>query len=235
MSVPSIELAWGGQSWKRSRKRTVRPLVRSAIELAEDGLEYLGVDYDEQIRANVYAVAKNWESIGEAKESQNGIDLYIPHKDVKRKKVASYFNALCLTTVHEALHLVRGSKYPNDSLIETAAAEGICYASEITLAKCLLTAEERSSVYGNLVQPLNAKVVEAMKQHIFADNIDYADLDENTNSEFDIYDVWFSPAVNGYASAGNRLGYTAVVGLMQEGVRIPEIIEMPAAEILGIH
>lgn len=234
MSAPSIDLAWGGQSWKRSRKRTVRPLVRSAIDLAEDGLDHLGLDYDEPIRANVIAVAKDWPNTGKAIESQNDIELYIPYKDVKRKKVASYFNKLCLSTVHEALHLIRGSVYPpRNSLIEAAATEGICYASEITLAKSLLTNQERSSLYGNLVDPLDVGVFNELNGHITFDEIDFAD--EEYSPDFDIYDYWFTPITNGYACAGDRLGYTAVVGLMQEGARISEIIEMPAAEILGIH
>ena len=57
--------------WKPTQKRYVKPIVRTALDLAQDGLSEFGVTYKEPKQATVRRVGRNDPIRAEALDSQH--------------------------------------------------------------------------------------------------------------------------------------------------------------------
>lgn len=241
MSSPTeIELVWGRGKWNKSKRQVLRPWIEAAVGIAESGLGFLGLETDRNIRMTVGLATAEINSEASADPLNRVVDIYIPNKDIKRKKMHRIFGGLALTTFHEIVHIVRADKYSEEDLVETAATEGLAYMAEYILASEILTPEETQDNFND--ELMLSGVAEQRLIKDFARDSAVIDslIDENGTVDIDDFDLasgildrWFNPPGKSFPE-GASLGFTAVSRLIGLGVGFSEVFQMPAEEIMRL-
>lgn len=233
----NIEIAWGGGKWNSGHKRAVRPWVTTAVEITNDALDHFGIASDEQKQAMIYRSSKP-EDYGAACHSRR-FEMYIPSQAIRHRKVGKHATELALTAFHEAVHCVRMESNNEQHLIEKIAAEGVAYHAERALAHELLLSHEMHLVAeSSLFKPLSPAAQEQILSALLTDAATAGQLDPEAGTDMpyieEIYGYWLEePFING-PPLGLRIGISAVGSLLDNGVSLAHVINMPSEDIMGI-
>lgn len=229
MDNPGIEIAWGGGIWRKNQKRVIEEPIRCAKDLATYGLEHLGVSYEMPKKLTVFKVAKHCIVAGESKGPVD-MDIHIPVHHIKYRKVAAMIAELAETVLHETTHCIRSERYDFDTLVETAASEGLAYVSEDIVSNALLPAIE-ASYLGSCIERATSAEYDMAKASL----LDCSDLSvPNTPDALAIYEEWFCDDGSGIPP-GVLIGVTEVYRRLAEGNTIADMMSWPAEEILDLN
>lgn len=105
MSMPPIEIRWGGGKWPNAPKQRLRPLVRNALDIAQLCLaEGLGVHSDVPKVASIWCIDNNDDTAGST-DSASEFELYVPHRFIRRpKKTERLTLPFLMHAAHELVH-----------------------------------------------------------------------------------------------------------------------------------
>jgi hypothetical protein len=230
MANPKIELTWGGNGWKRSERRAVRPFVECAVELAEGFFDEAGFEYHVAKQATVWRWDRRSTIVGASTNAQD-FELYVRHDHIKHRKVAASMQDLALTAVHEALHSIRSEHYDDYNLMEQVASEGIAYVGEDIAQERLLLPIERFYV-GDLVQVAATPLFDQLKSMLAQDDKDSRGDDVLVDKALD---AWL-PGTYNYAGLppGLTVGITEIYRRMCEGHELAALMDWPAEQLLDL-
>jgi hypothetical protein len=228
MNSPGIEVAWGGGVWRRSQRRVIEDSIHCAKDLAEYGLDYLGLTYEQTKKLTVYKVAKHSSIAGESKGPVE-MDIHIPVHHIKHRKVAATLAGLANTVLHETVHCIRSENFNTESIVETAASEGLAYISEDIVGNALLPQADPSSLR-NLVNIASSVHHDIAKACLLDD--DELSLPD-TPEAIQVFDIWFGDNC-GRIPQGVLIGVTEVCRRLEEGNSIADMMHWPAEEILDL-
>ena len=241
MSIPPIEIRWGGGKWPNGRKRAVRPTIQAGLEIVGCAISEMGVTYEEPKTATVWCTGMTWQEEGGAElgDSTN-FEIYLPHRDVKRRKVGRWLPGIVASSVHELLHLVREETgHDTGTLIGRIADEGLANYGEFTAVLDLLTPDELALFYQRMTptieaQPVHPDVLNGLVQDNATLNSLIGTASFNS-ADMRFERAWLEPMNIGALSAGERLGVSAVARHVNEGIPFCDVMQMPAEQILGIE
>ncbi len=235
MSVPPIEMRWGGGKWPGGPRRRVGSAVRASLGLACDGLEMLGIQPKEPKISTVWGVPNGYALKGEALDSQH-FEIYVREEFIKRqRKLAAFQIVLTLTALHEVMHCVRDEAGYEDNLLERAVSEGLSAWSEHLLAKELLSAQEFEKYKeGFSVIPDEVDTSQMLDNFILdsAREAHMAEFNPNSQEIIDLNDAWFAATYG--IPAGNKVGIIAVGELICSGSSLSELVTLPPEDIIMI-
>lgn len=233
MQAPSIEMRWGGGKWPNNIKKAVRPWVYAAIGITGDSLSHWGVSFDEPKQVTVFCVGDKYPDLGSA-EGVSDVELYLPYKMTKRRKLGRHLIPLALTVLHETVHCIREESVPQNNLLERAASEGIASWAEHVFASELLSAEEIEIHGCDLTQLLPLKNERDQLMHLHSDAAFEDAFAPDSPVLEDLYGKWFD-ATPQQTPAGTLLGISAVNRLMMDGASVAELMSMPTEQIITVE
>lgn len=228
MNNPGIEIAWGGGIWRKNQKRVIEEPIVCARDLATYGLEHLGLTYEQPKKLTVFKVAKHCTIAGESKGPVE-MDIHIPVHHIKYRKVAAMIAELAETVLHETAHCIRSEQFDHETLIETAASEGLAYVSEDLVSNALLPSTE-ANYLGSCIDLGTSAQYDRVK----ADLVDNSECSvPDTPEALATYEEWFCD--DGYGiPPGVLIGVTEVYRRLKEGNTIAHLMTQPAEEILDL-
>jgi hypothetical protein len=240
MSLPPIEIRWGGGKWPRNRRRSVQPTVHTGLELARDVVSEMDISCVLPKVATVWCTGESWGEEGGANIGDpTNLELYLPYVDIKRRKVGRWLPAIVTSSVHELLHLAREEAgVDTSSLVGRIADEAVANFGEF-IATRLLTKEEIAFCYqrihpATIPSHVNASLPEGLRIDAAYLNALYGD--DRYDEVFDrLESAWLDPQYDGTLSAGEMLGVSCVAGLVSRGVPFAQVVQMPGEKILGIE
>ncbi len=230
MSVPEIDIRFGGGTWRRSDKRYLAPIVSCAVDIAKDGINYYGIHTEQPKVAKVYLCGRNYPSAGESTGATE-FELNFRAVDVKRKKI--FNNELRRkhsvgTVFHELLHSVRSEYFEHDAIEELIATEGISYVG----AELLLDELGLGRKFASIPTPQNSMKYALTKEVLTAELL--ADIDVLGSDTDHLVTTWIELNPNGTMPPGVFLGCLAVSDLLASGAGLKDVVQMDAREILSI-
>ncbi len=237
MGTPRTEIIRGEEIDEIVLWEQALPAIESAVSLAEDGLDYLGVTAGVPKRATIH-IAGDATTRGEGK-GESDILLYVRQLERGGKFLIDYKD-LSVSAVHELLHTIRSEYFepPEQSYVYwRAAQEGIAYRGEQLVTQEIFTGSElRSSMVEAFVEVPDiagqgrrwlAKSVAAVESLLEQ----YKDPEKKEKSQavfWALSDDWFT-----YNGMGTLIGIQAVEGLLKNEVSLSEIVTMPSEEVIN--
>lgn len=243
MAMTGVEVVWDDFSYD-TRDR-VEPLVNSAVDLAGEGLDYLGILSDKTKELHVLDSQDGY--LGGSASDDVKFNVYLPdnHAHIKIK-----FPLITLITVHEYAHSKRFEHEPNQwsrLLIKNlVATEGIAMWGEYTIAQELLSPRERcweypNNIVGKYFQPQPAKAKQLFEQletdtlvagQIIDESPDLAVASKILKKQ--LRDKWTTSKLpKEEVSDVCILGQQAVGGMLRQGASLVDIMAMPAEQIIN--
>jgi len=228
MPAPSIEIAWGGGKWNSGRRHAVQPHVETAMEIAATALDDHGVVFAEPVTATVWQTHSTYPFDGTCIDANN-FELYLSCRDVRRRKIGRMTALLSTVSGHESIHCWRSEYFSEDTLLENAATEGLAYAFQEDMAKLVMTTDELAVWRWPTLPNWDEQMQRRLSAQMSADEPDYA-----LGNEW-LFDKWFAYPGPMQYPAGVSLGLLAVRNLQKEGLAYPDMVALPAEELLGVQ
>lgn len=227
MSSPGIEIAWGGGAWPRRRKNVVMPTIQGATELAAEALAEAGYEYGQPKRVNIWRTSRSEESLG-LSDGATDIVIHVRDDHIKHRKVAKMFITYFLTVGHELTHAIRSEYFPDDSLVERVASEGLAYVTEDLMNSMTLLPGEAPLV-GSLVHREAFREVADLKHELVRAHNATASVEQLESA----YSQW-TELCGRTPPPGIKVGIVEVYQRLIEGYDLAELISMPAEVVLGL-
>lgn len=228
MSAPGIELRWGyGFEGKPRNIERVRPLVRSVIGLALEGLDDMGLSIDER----KYVVVEK----GSLKKEKyrGGAKGKTCHITIQPQELRGWRTDeiwLSAFLLHELVHLIHGEYVPDEGLVDLAASEGIAHIAQYDFANTLLKQNGMKGPPHRLVEKIR-RLPRPMQRNLELEFWKASSRpDANSNEAFVEWFDRFAPPLRYHK--GVTIGVLAVTRQMKAGVDIAELITMPPHEVL---
>lgn len=227
MSNPGIEIVWGGDLWRRARRRTVRPVAEEIAELTHAAFEELGVKYDKPKRMSLRRSGNNYPA-GGASDGPVDFEIYFRVSDIKRRKVSRKFGQYFVNTAHEMGHNIRRESVDKEwNLVEEVAAEGVAHmAEDLAAAVVLQSGQFISNV--SILQGVSKTTISQLKSQLLNESGDIHSRNEYDN----VSERWFSWQRT--IPPGYVLGVASVYQRLSEGHDFSEVIQWPATQILDL-
>lgn len=206
----------------------MRPIVHTAVDLATEGLASFEIPTQQPRTAKVWRASKNFDEFA-ACDSATELDLYVNYRDPKhlRKKAPFLTEMYTVSTFHELLHGVRYEYFQDNTLAEHVASEGFAHIGEAKFADVLFGFDLHQTFP---IMPEQARrlpwLVAELQQDIA--------LNPENECEGELFDRWFEgDARTTVLADGVVLGGLAVMRHLNRGVQLPDIVRMPAEEVLS--
>jgi hypothetical protein len=178
---------------------------------------------------SVFRVAKHHDATGESLGPEE-VALYIPVHHIKHRKVGAALSELAVTVHHEVTHSIRSEGFVGDSLVESAATEGLAYVGE-DLLKGELLEQDETYFFRDAVQLFNDGEYAANKALMVKES----DLSvPETPEAVEVYKEWFG-LDNRTMPTGIVIGVTEVYRRLQEGNKFAELLAWPPERIIGLR
>ncbi|MCA9330668.1 hypothetical protein KC957_01360 [Candidatus Saccharibacteria bacterium] len=239
MSMPPIEIRWGGGRWPRQRRRVAFPTVRTALDLAGYGVEALGVECREPKTAVIWCAGESFADEGGAEVgSQTEFELYLRTRALKHRTIARWLPTITTSAVHEVLHCAREEHGLDTASLEGRIAdEGIANFGEFLVAQSLLTRQEFREEYPHATFTPGSSSVQALRESLRHDMRALVTLPSESRDHHavELEDAWLTPATPKALAAGETLGVGAVAELLVMGHDFADIIQMPPWQVLGLE
>lgn len=219
---PEVDIIWDDKGWRRSHRRYMRPYVESAINLASDAVQSIGINYNNPKSASIRRCGNSYPAIGE-NQDDSGFRLFIRVDDYRRRNANKRFGQYVVASAHELTHAARHERYSEWDLLEEVASEGIAHVAEdfVTLDIGITNKPLYTEVINT--QKINYQVI---KNALMSDYEKYGNSDSNIDKWFD----WDSP----YMDEAVVIGIAEVQNRLIEGHSISEIIEWPPERVLDL-
>jgi hypothetical protein len=227
MSAPGIELRWGQGFEQKPRKRErVRPYIRQAIDLAEEGLYEIGLQPSDRKYIVIDQAGPNEKWRGQAKGKTCHINL--TPNEAKSAKIDTVW--LAAFVFHELVHLVHEEYVPGNGMLEHASSEGLANVAQYNFVNGLLYQRGRKGPPHRVVEKIRAMPkrdanrleLEFWKASARPDSWS----DENIEEWFGR----FRPPVN--FPKGATVGILAVSKQLKQGWDIAELVTLPPDQVL---
>jgi hypothetical protein len=225
------EISWLGTGWSRGKRTYAKPYVECATGLAVDWITQTGIPSTAGKKVLQVAMAgSSCNTSGTCGDSEQ-VQLHLPIRAVKHRKLGAFQDKIPPTVVHEFMHSLRYERYPAQqaSLAEYAASEGIAYVAESLFESALLG--DRATHVMSYIPELHDEQYQALVDQLVLSGAGFAPmayLDES------YIDQWFSPVdARVYTTYLEVVGVNAVMNLVAAGASMNELIDLPAEEILG--
>jgi hypothetical protein len=215
-------------------KRHVRPIVRSALDRAQEALEEEGISYDTPKRAIVWAVKDHWPHGGYSLDEQR-FELHIRQSDLQHRKVASLEGDLAVVGMHELLHCIRQERTrldPMTSTIERIASEGVAYAISERGARF----ERKPLVktkFNTVDNPGMLRMVRDADRRDMLELERELDDDAKRMEEEEFSEKWFEGYTIAGVAIGEAVGMKRVEERLDRGEAPNDLVSMPANRLLG--
>lgn len=225
MKNPEIAIKWGGK-WPKEAKTVVDVPIRAALNMANDGLEELGLFYKRPKIAIMRRVPKAYNTSGQAIDARR-FELCFEPKEINRNQVQKRIKGNARVAAHELTHCLRWEYYDEDTLLEYAASEG--------LANCvvdLLAVERLGTPYYKDVRERVARIDASGLHKKFLKLV--AGDTENTSK---VCRQWADRFIAGHSDINplTIIGVGAINEHLEAGATISDLLPLPAAELLGIE
>jgi hypothetical protein len=234
MSTSAIELRWdqGQSNWKRHQRRFVRPIITEALEHAMAGAA--AVDIMSQLESILLSRGTNTnKQYGFNNLVDGTVELYLPAKDIRHRKLANQHGLWTQVIFHENTHYARTGYYREFTLLELAASEGLAYcATQLFAARVGM--RDEFGVPVDFLRTLPKTDLSAIRDQVLDahEAIGVMSLDEI--GEGSSFNYWVRTPEVGVYSATEVVGICAVADLIDRGHNIGELISVPAAELLSV-
>lgn len=225
MSNPEIDIFWKSCTWRRSHRRLVKPFVESAISLAYQTAEHIGIEYEQPKVARIKRCGNSYPAVAE-NEDATGFSLFVRVDDYRRRKVATKFGAYVMASVHELTHSARYERFDEWNLLEEIASEGLAHVAE-DIASNELGVNGRLP-YGDLIEYGYGS--SDIKQSMYCDYLQSLDSEIELERVMDKWFDWSSP----YVDEGSTIGIIEVQKRIHEGSNINEMLDWPPEQVLDL-
>lgn len=227
MPTPGIERRWGyGFDQKPRKCEIVRPFVREALKLTKEGLEDLELEINDRkyVWIEQRDACDKWAGGARGKTA----NVSIPAVEVRRRRVDVVWLASYM--LHEVVHLIHNDYVPGQGMLETAASEGLAHIAQYDFANELLYRAGRRGPPHRLVEKVRAlpkREINKLESEFWK-----ASARPYTEERFEDWFSRYAPPV-GYPR-GVVVGVSAVLRQLNQGYEIPELIQLPADEVLDV-
>ena len=220
-------LSWEGGRWTRARRRSVRPTVSAAMDLALESLAELGVELPAEVRTSVVRATNNSDVYGSAHGGQR-LNLYFTCREIKSRRISEQMTELFLTAGHELAHVGRNVAFPGrEDLVEYIASEGVSYTTEALIGGMLLHDGEFNDISeaADQLRPKMSQIRQALQATY--DRFPGPVTDDQ-------YKLWMISDNPQEVPLGVAYGVASAVNLLEEGASLPDLISLQAEELLGV-
>ena len=226
---PNLEISWC-DGWLRSQKRTVRPMVAAAIDLAREGFEALEVPLEGDKTFRLYRAGETYTDAATSVR-QGLIELYLKVNDVRYRKLGAKLGLYSVVLMHEMIHDERLALFPESNLAEHAVTEGLAHCGDAMFARLLMWPEEHHDVF-RLVDSMTPGNAELLTRALSADvELDQIESKAGTNT---ICDQWFEEETSEFHDypIGVAVGSYHVARHLRSGQTLAELMHRTPEEIL---
>lgn len=220
MLPPSIEIIWGGDRWTDRQQGVLGPNFRSALDLAQLGLEAYGLIWEGPKKATLQRLYRN-EFTGSAAGlcyGEDGFTVNVLKRHVRASNEDRFFRHFSKVSAHELTHCIRHENYREDTLLERCASEGLALSIESSLSQDFFGLE-----INMMLRLGDLGVGELEDLHALT----LKDAQACGSSSAELSAKWFGDRGYGYL-----VGAWCVSRQLDEGASIAEIIQMSAAQIM---
>ncbi|TXG78074.1 hypothetical protein E6P97_00380 [Patescibacteria group bacterium] len=233
MSVPPIEIRWGGGGWRGGHARAARPAVQCARDLVELGLDHFGLSFTVPKTMVIWRASEQY-----IQEYERGVtrsaaefEVNVSVQDVKHRRVGLRTCYLAEVGLHEAVHALRMEHFSEESLAEYLVTEGLAYVAQSRFGEALMYADEHNNVEA-MVMSLPHRTLDMVQERM---------AEETTRQpgelDYDTYDAWFCQPLPGVGiPPGIIAGVDAVstqIGSTSSG--LSALVSQPAVQVLGVE
>lgn len=231
MSSPTIELRWGRGLDSHSGnaypyRERLRPVIKSAIDLAKQGLADYNIEFSASKHVEVDLVNPSC-TVRASAGVNNTCHLNFMRGEVRRQQLDTAEVATSL--FHEFIHLARYEKVRTLSPIELAASEGLAYMSGYDFGNSIGFNMGKTGYYDPVeeVWGLTKRELRHMRQQF----IEESALASNLTGER-LY-TWFDSGTNKHYPRGVLVGICAISACENDGWEIADLIHLQPELIIG--
>jgi hypothetical protein len=231
MRRDAFEIDWSDPGWPSGSKRAARPHVEAAVDMAADGLSRFGIRNEQKVVVRVIRVPSTTGWDGQCND-KGALDLYLSCRDIDRRKVGRRIPGLAATTFHETVHCARSEPFPDYTLPELTATEGIAWAAERRFGATYLTPQQQAEQSFRITsrqRKNEGAILGALAQAAVTEQDD-EDSPKVHAARLALF--WHCPVDE--VPDGAAVGILAVERLASRGTSLSDMIVMPAHEILGL-
>ena len=219
MTTPSIELRWGNGFEMPRQREIVRPYVKTAIELAKQGLE----DYDLTLGSPKRVLVSNDVDLRGGGAMGKTCYLWFFQEEINEERI----NELWLAGIvfHELVHLIRQEHIAEKTNIEMAMTEGIAHMAGYDFETDILRQHGQKAKPDYSVEKAWAipdRAINALERTFLESGAAQDHWGGGAYSE------WFSSRQPYGVPKGVAIGINAVMKMENEGWDIADLIHLPA-------
>jgi hypothetical protein len=216
-----------GLGWDEATWAIHEPTVMKAAKMADAGIEYLGITYEEW---KVGLIHNAEIAIGEARSlggcALNAVNFLIYTTQTPHNKPRKIYNTADWSSlaVHEVVHCARFERYPaKNDFIEIAASEGLAYLAQRAYIAKFCAKQIVPMIFDYELEKPDPVLHEQLKS-IASNQITYTEAK-----------TWFHEVTNGHdVNNGSLIGAQLVQKQFKNGFSKPDLMNQPAGDILGL-
>lgn len=227
-----IEIDCRAAGWQRQRAHYIRQALQSPLDYAEDYVErVLEVPSTVQRVTPYLGWRKSTEQTRGGADSPTQFTLEFSRPEVDHKKLEALDREITSVCVHEMIHCVRASQFPDmNVLLENIASEGLAYYAQAMAEHEMFNVPLEDTVLHDKLH------IEPLLEELYNEPRLLESVPKTLYQDAELGNEWlFNVQDKTYYNWGQRLGLWCVKSWAEDyGYPFAEIIKMPADEILAV-
>jgi hypothetical protein len=216
-----------GEGWNQATWAIHEQTVERAAKKADVGLEYLGITYDKWKVGLIHnAEVTRGEVLSLGGCALNEVNFLVYTKKTEYDKPRKVYNAASWssTTLHEVVHCARFERFPaKNDFVEVAASEGLAYLAQRAYIAKFCGKQLLPQIMDDELEQPDPALQERLKA-IASGQVTYTE----TSKWFHYY------AADHFVNNGSLIGAQLVQQQANKGFSIPDLMNQPAGDILGL-